>query len=401
MPMPRANLARAVKAHLPPGSRAECLPFHRPSIDADDIAGVVETLESGWITTGPVTKRFEEKFAACGRRARTPSPSTRGRPRSTWRSACSASQPGDEVIVPTYTFTATAEVVTLPGRAAGARRRRPGDRQPRRAEDVAAALTPKTRAVVPVHSAGLPCEMAPLRELADGADLRILEDAAHAFPAREGQQPVGTLGDAAAFSFYATKNITTGEGGMLVTARPRGGRAGAHLALHGISRDAWKRYTAEGTWRYEVLASGYKYNLTDIASSLGLAAARASCGRSTRGDRPSPRATRARSRRLRRDRARRPTRAGIEHAWHLYVIRLRPERAAARPRGRSSRSCARGTSARASTSSRSTCIPYYQQVWGYRPGRLPARRGALRAGDQPAALSRACRTPTSTTWSRR
>ena len=128
--------------------------------------------------------------------------------------------------------------------------------------------------MVPVHLGGLPCEMAPLRELAEGADIRILEDAAHAFPASEGKRPVGTLGDAAAFSFYATKNITTGEGGMLVLRDQAAAEQARILSLHGISRDAWLRYTASGSWRYQILASGYKYNLTDIASSLGLCSSR-------------------------------------------------------------------------------------------------------------------------------
>ena len=315
------NLARAVKAPMPPASRAEWLPFHRPSLDARDVKGVVETLESGWLTTGPVTRRFEQKFArAVG--ARDALALSSGTAALHLALRVLGVQPGDDVIVPTYTFTATAEVVTYLGA-------RPvlADVDPvtgnLRAEDVAAVLTPKTRAVVPVHLAGLPCEMAPIRELAEGADMRILEDAAHAFPASEGKRPVGTLGDAAAFSFYATKNITTGEGGMLVLQDPAAAEQARILALHGISRDAWRRYTATGTWRYDVLANGHKYNLTDIASSLGLSQL------------AKARAFHARRRLLaaRYGRALRgldaietpPTRSGTEHAWHLYVIRVLPE----------------------------------------------------------------------------
>ena len=364
--MPRTNLVRAVKAHLPPGSRAEFLPFHRPSIDADDVAGVVKTLESGWLTTGPVTKRFEEKFArAVG--ARHAIAVSSGTAALHLALRVLGVQPGDDVIVPTYTFTATAEVVTYLGA-------RPVlvDVDPEsgnvRAEDVAAALTPRTRAVVPVHIAGLPCEMAPLRELADGADLRILEDAAHAFPAREGRHAIGTLGDAGAFSFYATKNITTGEGGMLVLRDPAAAEQARILALHGISRDAWLRYTAAGNWRYEILASGYKYNLTDIASSLGLTQLAKVRALHARRIRLAARYTRALHR---LDAiATPPTRGGIEHAWHLYVIRVRPDVLRLDRDGVIEELRARniGTSVHFIPLH---LHPYYQQVWGYRPGGFP------------------------------
>jgi len=361
-----SSLARAVKAPMPPASRDEWLPFHRPSLDARDIEGVVETLRSGWLTTGPVTRRFEQKFArAIG--ARDALALSSGTAALHLALRVLGVQPGDDVIVPTYTFTATAEVVTYLGA-------RPvlADVDPvtgnLRAEDVAAVLTPTARAVVPVHLAGLPCEMAPLRELAEGADIRILEDAAHAFPASEGRKPVGTLGDAAAFSFYATKNITTGEGGMLVLQDPAAAEQARILALHGISRDAWLRYTASGSWRYQILASGYKYNLTDIASSLVLSQL------------AKARAFHARRRLLaaRYGRALRgldaietpPTRAGTEHAWHLYVIRVLPEvlridRDAVIEELRARNI---GTSVHFIPLH---LHPYYQQVWGYRPGAFP------------------------------
>src|SRR5262249_164217 len=177
---------------------------------------------------------------------------------------------GDGVIVPAYTSTATAEAVTYLGA-------RPvlADVDPvtcnLRAEDVARAFTARTRAVIPVHIAGLPCDMDPILDVARRRGLAVAEDAAHALPARDRGRWVGTLGDAAAFSFYATKNITAGEGGMLVVREAQVAERARILALHGISRDAWKRYTAAGHWRYEVLANGYKYNLSDLAASLGLA----------------------------------------------------------------------------------------------------------------------------------
>jgi perosamine synthetase len=360
------GLARAVRPQPLPSGRTEWLPFHRPVIDEDDIAGVVATLRSGWLTTGPATRRFEQTFAR-----------TLGVRHALAVSSGTAAlhlglrvlgvQPGDDVVVPTYTFTATAEVVTYLGA-------RPvlADVDPEtcnlRAEDVARVLTQKTRAVVPVHIAGLPCEMASIRELARGADLRILEDAAHAFPAREGRRVVGTLGDAAAFSFYATKNITTGEGGMLVLRDPAAAEQARILALHGISRDAWLRYTAAGNWRYDILASGHKYNMTDVAASLGLSQLakvrafhvrrRPLAARYTRGLRALDAI------------ATPPTRRGTEHAWHLYMIRVRPgvlrigrdtviEELRARNIGTSVHFIPHHLH------------PYYQQVWGYRPGAFP------------------------------
>ena len=227
----------------------------------------------------------------------------------------------DDVIVPTYTFTATAEVVTYLGA-------RPvlADVDPvtgnLRAEDVAAVLTPKTRAVVPVHLGGLPCEMAPLRELADGAGIRILEDAAHAFPARERRTPVGMLGDAAAFSFYATKNMTTAEGGML-TGDPALLERSRVISLHGMSRDAWRRYDQGGSWFYEVLLPGFKYNMSDVQAALGLWQLR-----------KLPRFQDHRRHVVRLYQqafADEPAlelpveRPDVEHAWHLYTLRIRPE----------------------------------------------------------------------------
>jgi dTDP-4-amino-4,6-dideoxygalactose transaminase len=237
-----------------------------------------------------------------------------------------------------------------------------------RAEDVAAVLTPKVRAVVPVHLAGLPCEMDSIRELAEGADFKILEDAAHAFPAREGRHAVGTLGDAAAFSFYATKNLTTGEGGMLTLGDDAAADQARILALHGISRDAWLRYTATGSWRYEILASGYKYNLTDIASSLGLTQLAKARAFHVRRTRLAARYTRALSK-LDAIVAP-PTRTDAQHAWHLYMIRVRPDVLRI---GRDAiieelRNRNIGTSVHFIPLH---LHPYYQQVWGYRPGGFP------------------------------
>jgi perosamine synthetase len=358
------GLARVVK-DAPAATRADWLPFHRPVIDEDDIAGVVATLRSGWLTSGPAVRRFEQEFAsAIG--ARDAIALSSGTAALHLALRVLGVQPGDDVIVPTYTFTATAEVVTYLGA-------RPvlADVDPvtcnLRAEDVAAVLTPKTRAIVPVHIGGLPCDMAALHELADG-DFAILEDAAHAFGAHDGRRAVGVLADAAAFSFYATKNITTGEGGMLVLRDEAAAEQARILALHGISRDAWLRYTATGTWRYDVLANGHKYNLTDVAASLGLSQLAKARQFQMRRQRLAARYTRAF--RSLDALVTPPTRPGMQHAWHLYMLRIRRE---ALRIGRDEfieelRARNIGTSVHFIPLH---LHPYYQQTWGYRPGQFP------------------------------
>src|SRR5262249_31325196 len=195
------------------------------------------------------------------RRATPPSP-----PARRW----SGARPGEAATAPAYPSPATAEAVTYLGA-------RPvlADVDPvtcnLRGEDVARARTPRTRAVMPVHIAGLACDMDSILEVAHTWRLAVVEDAAHALPARDRGRWVGTLGDAAAFSFYAPKTTPPAEGGMLVVRDAALAEQARILALHGISRDAWKRYAAAGHWRYEILASGYKYNLPDLAASLGLA----------------------------------------------------------------------------------------------------------------------------------
>ena len=247
------------------------LPFARPSITEREKQAVLEVLDSGWLTTGPRTKLFEERFAA----------TVGTRHAIALNSATAALHlalealgvgPGDEVIVPTWTFAASAEVVVYRGA-------RPVlvdvDRRTLNAtpETMLAAVTPRTRAVVAVHIAGLPVEIERLVTLLEPRGIAVVEDAAHAFPSRIGG-PVGryagTFGRAGAFSFYATKTITTGEGGMLVTDDDAIADRARVMSLHGISRDAWNRYAAGGSWYYEIEDAGYKYNMTDIAAALGL-----------------------------------------------------------------------------------------------------------------------------------
>ena len=248
------------------------LPFALPDIGEDEIAEVVDTLRSGWVTTGPKAKRFEEDFSAF-----------LGDPSLHSLAVNSATAglhlalealgigPGDEVITTTHTFTATAEVVRYLGADVVL-----VDIDPATlcidVNAVEAAITPRTKAVIPVHYGGLAADMQALLPLARKHGLKVVEDAAHALPTTCGGKLVGTLeSDACVFSFYANKTITTGEGGMVVTRDAALAARVKVMRLHGISRDAFDRFTAKvPSWYYEIVAPGFKYNLTDIAAALGI-----------------------------------------------------------------------------------------------------------------------------------
>jgi perosamine synthetase len=301
------------------------IPFHQPSLGEAERTAVREVIDSGWLTTGARTVAFEEQFAAAvGARHAVAVNSATAAIHLALEALGVAS--GDEVIVPTYTFTASAETVLYLGA-------RPVlvDVDPFTAniEPGAAAesVTERTRAVEVVHIAGLPADVAGVQAAAPG--LPIVEDTAHAFPspaAAAGGRFAGTLGAAGAFSFYATKTITTGEGGMLVTDDDAIADRARQMRLHGISRDAWKRYSASGSWFYEVEAAGFKYNMTDIAAALGLVQlARAQELREQRASIARRYldgfAGAARDGRLILP----PEGAGDEHAWHLFIVRLGPQ----------------------------------------------------------------------------
>jgi perosamine synthetase len=230
---------------------------------------------------------------------------------------------GDEVIVPTMTFTATAEVVLYFKARPILVDCRPDtfNIDPDRIEQ---AITAKTKAIIPVHFAGQPCDMEPILEIARRRKLYVIEDAAHALPASYHGKKIGTIGDITCFSFYATKTITTGEGGMVTTENPEWAARMRMMSLHGISHDAWKRYTKEGSWYYEVLNPGFKYNLTDIGAAIGIEqlkkcdtfgaarsriAAAYNSGFSDVLEIQTP-----------------VSEADVQHAWHLYVIQLDLER---------------------------------------------------------------------------
>jgi dTDP-4-amino-4,6-dideoxygalactose transaminase len=252
------------------GLKPEFLPFALPDIGEAEIAEVVACLRSGWITTGPKTAQFEKAFAEYiggGVEAIAVNSATAGLHLAVEALGIG---PGDEVIVPVHTFTATAEIVRYMGADPVFVDVEPGtlNMDPGKIE---AALTPRTKAILPVHYAGLACNMAPIVDIARRHGLRVVEDAAHALPATFGGARIGTLDtDATVFSFYATKTLATGEGGMLVTRDPQIAKRARIMRLHGISRDVFDRYRAGGAWYYEVVAPGFKYNMTDIAAAMGV-----------------------------------------------------------------------------------------------------------------------------------
>ncbi len=248
--------------------RSTFLPFFKPSIGDAEINEVVETLKSGWLTTGPRTHRFEEEFADFVGAKYAIAVNSATAALHLGLDAVGV-KPGDEVLVPTYTFAATAEVVIYFGATPVLVDCAPGQFNLDLAQ-LESRLTPRTKAIIPVDVAGETPDMDRLMEIAARHNLKVVEDAAHSIPAKYKGRWVGTLADLTAFSFYANKNITTGEGGMLTTDNAEYAERARIMSLHGISKDAWKRFSAAGSWYYEILQPGYKYNMTDIAAALGL-----------------------------------------------------------------------------------------------------------------------------------
>lgn len=247
------------------------LPFSLPDIGEEEINEVVDTLRSGWVTTGPKTKQFEQDFAEYlgdGVQALAVNSATSG-----LHLALEALgvQVGDEVIIPSYTFTATAEVIRYLG-ATPVFVDSCEDTMNISPEAVERAITDKTKVIMPVHFAGLACDMDALIAIAKKHNLKIVEDAAHAFPTKYKGKLIGTLDtDAVVFSFYANKTMTTGEGGMVVSRDQAIIDRCKIMRLHGISRDAFDRYQSKTpAWYYEVVAPGFKYNMPDIGAAIGL-----------------------------------------------------------------------------------------------------------------------------------
>jgi perosamine synthetase len=313
------NAARPIQQDT---ARAEFLPFHVPAIADEEIAAVVEVLKSGWLTTGAKVHEFEKQFSQfVGARHAVAVNSATAALHLALKAV--GVREGDEVIVPTMTFAATAEVV-LYLRAKPVLVDCESDTLNMDPATLAAALTAKTKAIIPVHFAGQPCDMNNILRFARTHGLKVIEDAAHALPASDRSRMIGSIGDITCFSFYATKTLTTGEGGMATTDNSQWAEKMRMLSLHGISHDAWNRYGAEGSWYYEILSLGYKYNLTDIAASLGLAQLK-KCHALAAARRRIAEAYNAGFADLAEIRT--PVcRHGIQHAWHLYVIQLDLER---------------------------------------------------------------------------
>jgi len=350
----------------PTAPRDTFLHFARPDIDDDEIAEVTEALRSGWVTTGPKTKQFERDFAAAV-----------GAKHAIAVNSCTAAlhlaleaagvRAGDEVITTPYTFAASAEVI------------RYFDARPVlvdvdaetlniRPDLIERAVTAKSKAILPVHIGGAAADLDPILDIARRHGLTVVEDAAHSFPTRYKGRMIGSVGDFTCFSFYATKTITTGEGGMIATDDDALAERCRIMSLHGISKDAWKRYTAEGSWFYEIIAPGFKYNMTDVAAALGLAQLRKAERMFRRREAIAARYNEGF--------------AGIEelqvpavppystHAWHLYMLRLRLERLSIdraefveRLRGRNI-----GVSVHFIPLH---VHPYYRETYGYAPDDFP------------------------------
>ncbi|HEX9006621.1 MAG TPA: DegT/DnrJ/EryC1/StrS family aminotransferase [Bacteroidota bacterium] len=288
----------------------------------DELDEIRQVLASGWISTGPKTRQFEEEFAqAVGARY------------AVAVNSCTAAmhlaleaiglKAGDEVITTPYTFAATAEVIRYFGA-------RPVfvDIDPvtlnMDAGRIAGAVTGRTRAVIPVHIAGLPVDLQAVSEAARNAGLEVIEDAAHAFPSKYQGRMVGSSSLATCFSFYATKTLTTAEGGMLCTDSEKVAERCRVMSLHGISKDAWKRYAAEGSWFYEIVAPGFKYNMTDVAAAMGLAQLRKAWAMWERRTAIAERYTTT-FRELAELQVP-AVRDDCQHSWHLYMLRLNLDR---------------------------------------------------------------------------
>jgi dTDP-4-amino-4,6-dideoxygalactose transaminase len=310
------------------------IPFHLPDIDETDVAAVTAVLRSRWLTTGDRCRQFENEFAA-SLQADGPihaiATNSGTAAMHLALEACGIG-PGDRVVVPVMTFTATAEVVHYLGAdplfvdVAIADSNLDAHGVANQVDALGARERERIRAIMPVHYGGLPCDMSAITTLADDRGWKVIDDAAHALPSAHLSRRIGTWGDVTAFSFYATKTLCTGEGGMVVTADPDLAERMKVMRLHGISRDAFDRYrSTEPAWAYEIVAPGFKYNLTDIAASLGIT-------QLTKLD------SALESRRAIADRYRRgfsdhpdlilpaPGDDKRLHSWHLYSLRIRGDR---------------------------------------------------------------------------
>lgn len=298
------------------------VPFYRQSFGREEITEVTDTISSGWVTTGKKTQLLEKKIAEYT-----------GAKYTVAVNSCTAAMhlllraagigPGDEVITTPYTFAATTEAILYNG-ATPVYTDIDYETLNMTAADAAAKITHRTKALLPVHIAGLPVNMDDFAKLAKSTKVWFFDDAAHALGAQFKGRKIGTIGDGTAFSFYATKNLTTGEGGMVATPSAKLADKVRLLSLHAMSKGAWNRYSKGGSWRYDLLDLGYKCNLSDLAASLGLA-------QFAKFDKLQAKRHRAAKRYVANlgqiDSLRLPaTDEQSVHAWHLFMIRLRPRR---------------------------------------------------------------------------
>ncbi len=345
----------------------EFLPFSRPSISQEAIDEVVACLKSGWITTGPRVRQFEEDLKTYV-----------GAPYALCLTSATAGlhlvltalrlKPGDEVITTPMTFAATLNTIVLAGGRPVCVDVEPGTYNMDVAR-VEKAVTKRTRAIMPVHFAGLPVDLDPLYDIARKHNLRVIEDAAHAIGTEYKGKRIGSFGDIQVFSFHPNKNMTTGEGGCVVTRDEQLASDVALLRFHGMDREAWNRFGKSGSQHYEIVAPGYKYNMMDIQAALGIHQLKALDGFIRRRTElalsyhellqgwPEWTLTAAPA-------------YGHRHAWHLYTPLINPDRAG-RDRdafmlGMKERNIGTGLHYRAVH-----LYPYYREHFGFKRGNFP------------------------------
>lgn len=353
-------------------TRQEFLPYALPLIEEDDIAEVVDTLKSGWIAKGPKTMEFEKQFAEYV-----------GAKYAVALNSCTAALhlslvaagigEGDEVLTTPMTFAASANVVIHTGAKPVFVDIDPATMNidPKKIRE---KITPQTKAIIPVHMAGHPCEMDEIMEIAREHNLFVLEDAAHAVYTQYKGKTIGSIGDATAFSFYATKNLVTGEGGMVTTNDEVLYNKIRVMSTHGMSRNAWNRYTEVGSWYYEILSPGYKDNMSDIMAGLGL----------------SQLAKLERMQGIRQEIAdyyqvefgKLPElEVPVEldyarHAWHLYIIKLNLDKLSI-DRGKFIEELKKENIGTSVHFIPLHMHPYYQDTYGYKPGDFPVTEGVF------------------------
>lgn len=302
--------------------RSKHIPFYRTPVTASQTRAVTEILKSGWLTTGTACHELERRIAEYI-----------GVKYAVGVNSCTAGlhlalivagvKPGDEVITTPYTFVASAEAIVHAG-AKPVFADIDGETFNLSSSSTSARINSKTKAIMPVHIAGLPCDIDSFRQLARRHNLRVVHDAAHAIGAEYRGRKIGSIPDITCFSFYATKNITTGEGGMITTSNNRWADRLRVLRLHGMDKQAWKRYQKSGSWYYEVKELGYKYNLADLNASIGLA----QLDEFEKMQMKRTRVARWYDEALADvDEVSIPPRDDHSvHAWHLYIIRIDPAR---------------------------------------------------------------------------